>query len=125
MEKATLNIIAKVLEVLIAAGFLQRKQPKRLLKMMNIDTSHSVIRVPLLLASLYGGSTKSDIKAARYMLTAVGAVYVAMGAAGAADKKVGGALPSRLTNFDIVYHFAVGGAALWLGTRAGRMMKPE
>jgi hypothetical protein len=47
-----------------------------------------------------------------------------MGSAGIADKKVGGLLPSRLTNFDIAYHLVVGAGAIWLGARPGRMIKP-
>jgi hypothetical protein len=125
MEKTTLKLMAKLLGVLATAGFMQSKQPKHFLKAMNVDTSHSILRTPLILAALYGGSKKSDLKSARFILASIGVFYLAMGTAGVADKKVGGALPSKLTNFDIVYHLATGAAALWLGTRAGRMMKSD
>jgi hypothetical protein len=123
MEKQTLAVMAKLLSVLAGAGVRSTDKPKHFLKLMNVDMSHSILRAPLILASLYGSSPKSDIKTSRMILSGIGAFYLAMAATGLSDKKVGGALPSKLTNFDIVYHIGVGATALWLGMRQGRMMK--
>lgn len=123
MEKQSLAVIAKVLSTLAAAGFKPTSKPKHLMGIMNVDTAHSILRVPLILSSLYGSSPKLDIKTSRSIIAGIGAFYLAMATAGIADKKVGGTLPSKLTNFDIVYHVGVGAIALWLGTRQGRMMK--
>ncbi len=121
MEKQTSVFLGGFLSVLTFAGFTARN--KHLLKLLNVDTNHSVLRMPLTAALLYAG-TQADLKTTRKILTGVGIFYVAMGSAGLVDKKVGGLLPSGLTNYDIVYHFAVGAGSLWLGSRSGRMLKP-
>jgi hypothetical protein len=90
---------------------------------MNVDTQHSMLRIPLTLALLYAGSQQTSLKDTRGILTFVGVFYLAVGAAGSIDRRLGGMLPSRLTGFDLVYHFGVGALALWLGGRSGRMMK--
>lgn len=120
MEKLMSLKLGSLLVVLTVAGFFLKQ--KHLLKLMNVDTTHSMLRLPLTAALLYGG-TNTDLKTTRKILLAVGLFYIAMGSAGAVDKKVGGLLPSGLTNFDIVYHFVVGAGAIWLGARSGRMMK--
>jgi hypothetical protein len=94
MEKRFSKMLGGGLAMLTLVGFILPTRRKRFLGLMNVDSTHSVL------------------------------FYIAMGTAGLSDRKVGGALPSGLTNFDIVYHFAVGGAAIWLGSRSGRMMKP-
>lgn len=121
MEKYVSLKLGAVLALLTVAGFFLKQ--KHLLRLMNIDTTHSMLRLPLTAALLYGG-TNTDLKTTRKVLFAIGLFYMAMGSAGTVDKRVGGLLPSGLTNFDIVYHFAVGAGALWLGVRSGRMMKP-
>jgi hypothetical protein len=123
MEKVFSLGLGIALSALTMSGFAQRNPPKRFLGLMNVDTQHSVLRIPLTAALLYAASSKSTLKDTRSILTGVGVFYLAMGAVGTIDKSVGGTLPSRLTNFDIVYHFGVGGMALWLGSRSGRMMK--
>lgn len=124
MEKLSLKLGAKLLMILAVDGFVRKRQPKHFMGLMNTDVAHSIIRVPVVLAALMGSLPKHDIKTSRAVLTGVGVLYLAIGTAGLADRKLGGALPSRLTWFDIAYHFAAGAAALWLGTRPGRMMKP-
>lgn len=123
MEKLFSTMLGAVLAMLTLAGFVKHDEPKHLLGLMNIDTRHSMLRVPLTLALLYGGSSHSTLKRTRKILSFVGMFYLAVGAAGSIDKKVGCILPSKLTNFDLLYHFKVGSAALWLGSRSGRMMK--
>jgi hypothetical protein len=120
MEKMLSMNLGITLIFLTVAGFLT--DTKHLMKLMNIDTSHSILRIPLILALLYGGS-KADLDMTRLILLGVGGFYLAMGTAGLVDKKVGGTLPSGLTKFDIFYHFVVGAEAVWLGARPGRMTK--
>jgi hypothetical protein len=120
MEKQMSLSLGFALTFLTLAGFVLNT--KHLMKLMNIDVSHSVLRFPLAAAALYG-STHTRLETTRAILFAIGIFYVFMGTAGLADKKVGGTLPSGLTNFDIVYHFVVGAAAIWMGARSGRMMR--
>lgn len=124
MERQFSSILGAALAVLALDGFAKRDFPKHFLGLMNVDTPHSVLRVPLTVVLLYGGLRQSSLKTTRSILSFVGMFYIAMGAAGSMDKSVGHVLPSKLTKFDVVYHFAVGAAALWLGKRSGRMMKP-
>jgi hypothetical protein len=124
MEKRFSKMLGGGLAMLTLVGFILPTRRKRFLGLMNVDSTHSVLRVPLTAALLYAASERSDLKLTRSALLGTGLFYIAMGTAGLSDRKVGGALPSGLTNFDIVYHFAVGGAAIWLGSRSGRMMKP-
>ena len=123
MEKTFSSILGVGLMLLTLSGFTKSKKPKHLLCLMNVDTQHSALRLPLTMALLYAGSQQAPLKSTRAILSFVGAFYLAMGAAGVIDKSVSGALPSKLTNFDLVYHFGVGALALWLGGRSGRMMK--
>jgi hypothetical protein len=123
MEKRFSSILGVGLALLTVSGFAKRTLPKRFLGLMNVDTQHSVLRVPLTLALLHAGSSRTTLRHTRSVLTFVGTFYIAMGVAGSLDKSVGGTLPSRLTNFDVVYHFGVGAIALWLGGRSGRMVK--
>jgi hypothetical protein len=124
MEKVFTTTAAGLLTVLTVAGFLPSSRPKRLLGIMNVDFTHSLIRVPLTLAMIYASTETADVKTTRRILTAFGVVYLVVGTVGLADRKVGSALPSGLTGFDLAYHFGTGLVALWLGTRPGRMMKP-
>lgn len=124
MEKVFSSILGVGLLVLTTSGLAKRKFPKRLLGLMNVDTQHSVLRVSLTSALLYAGSRQTPLKSTRAILSFVGVFYIAMGVVGSIDKKVGGTLPSKLTNFDVGYHLGVGALALWLGRRSGRMMKP-
>jgi hypothetical protein len=121
MEKQMSCSLGATLAFLTVAGFVM--DGKHLLKLMNVDVSHSVLRIPLTAALLYGGKD-IELKTTRNILLGVGIFYIAMGTAGLMDKKVGGALPSGLTKFDIAYHFAVGAGAIWMGARPGRIMKP-
>lgn len=125
MEKLFSTTLGAGLTVLMFAGFVKNDKPKHFLGLMNVDTQHSVLRVPLTLALLYAGSSQSPLQNTRRVLSFIGLFYIAMGAIGSVDRKVGGTLPSKLTNFDLVYHFVVGAAALWLGSRSGRMMRDE
>jgi hypothetical protein len=120
MEKVLSMDLGITILLLTVAGFVL--DTKHLIKLMNIDTSHSILRVPLAIALLYGG-TKADLDLTRLILFGVGGFYIAMGTAGLVDKKVGGAIPSGLTSFDVGYHLLTGAAAIWLGTRPGRMTK--
>jgi hypothetical protein len=120
MEKPLSLSLGVTLAFLTLAGFVL--DTKQLMKLMNIDVSHSMLRVPLTALLLCGG-TKTRLDTTRSILLGVGIFYVFMGSAGLADKKVFGLLPSRLTNFDIVYHFAVGAGAIWMGSRSGRMLR--
>lgn len=123
MEKTFATILGSGLTVLSLAGFAKRNRPKHLCGLMNVDTQHSMLRVPLVLALLHAGSGQTPLKTTRTILSGVGIFYLCIGVAGSADRSLGGTLPSRLTTFDLVYHFSVGAAALWLGSRSGRMMK--
>jgi hypothetical protein len=123
MEKRLSLFLASALAFLSVSGFVKRKKPKHLAGLMNVDTQHSVIRLPLTLALLSAGSSQASLRKTRAILSLVGAVYLVMGTAGLIDKRVGGLLPSKQTNFDLVYHFGVGMLVLWMGTRSGKMMK--
>lgn len=123
MEKLLSRTISAGLVVLTLSGFVKSDGPKHLFGLMNVDTQHSILRIPLTLALLYAGSNQAPLKSTRTILTGIGMFYIAMGVAGSLDKRVGGALPSKLTNFDLLYHLGVGACALWLGKRSGRMMK--
>jgi hypothetical protein len=123
MEKLFSKMLGCSLLALTFVGFILPTRRKRFLGLMNVDTTHGILRVPLTAALLYAATPKVDLKLTRSLLLGTGLFYIVMGTAGLKDKRVGGALPSGLTGFDIVYHFAVGGAAIWLGSRSGRMMK--
>lgn len=123
MEKKFSTALGLGLAVLMSAGFIKTKKPKHFLGLMNIDTQHSTLRVPVTAALLYAGSRRASLKDTRTILALTGLLYLAIGAIGTVDKKAGGTLPSKLTNFDLAYHFVVGVSALWLGRRSGRMMK--
>jgi hypothetical protein len=120
-EKYFSNMIGKLLLVLALYGALPGERTKRFLGLMNTDSQHSIIRIPTTLALLYAGKEESDLATTRTVLTAFGGLCVAIGSVGLVSKRVGGALPSGLTNFDIAYHFGLGFTALWLGRRPGRM----
>jgi hypothetical protein len=126
MEKTFSFILSFGLAMLTLSGFTMqhKKRPKHLLGLMNVDRQHSVLRVPLTLSLLYAGSQRASLKDTRAILSFIGVFYLTMGVVGCFDRKVGGALPSKLTNFDLVYHFGTGALALWLGVRSGRMIKP-
>lgn len=123
MEKTFSSVLGATLSVLTLSGFVQSKKPKHLLGHMNVDTQHSVLRVPLTIALLYAASEQSKLKNTRTILSYVGIFYICMGIVGTINRDVGGTLPSRLTKFDLKYHMVVGALALWLGGRSGRMMK--
>jgi hypothetical protein len=120
MEKPISLTLGTGLGLLALAGIIQKR--KHLFGVMNVDTTHSIIRTPL--ASLLLWGARGNLKTTRRILFGTGLFYILIGIIGTQDKKVAGLLPSKLTRFDIVYHFAVGAAAIWLGTRRGRMMKP-
>lgn len=120
MEKQSSFTIGSALLVLAAAGFLQKR--KHFLWLMNVDTAHSIIRIPLAALLFYG--SQAELKTTRSILLGTGIIYILIGAAGLKDRTVGGLLPSKLTGVDFVYHFGVGAIALWLGGRTGRMLKP-
>ncbi|HEX8182704.1 MAG TPA: hypothetical protein VF575_03830 [Candidatus Saccharimonadales bacterium] len=121
MEKPMSVSFGVALLILTIAGFVL--DTKHLLRLMNIDDNHSIIRVPLTAALLHAG-TDANLKTTRKILLGTGLLYVAIGSAGLIDKKLGGLLPSKLTKFDIAYHFAAGTAAIWMGSRSSRMLKP-
>jgi hypothetical protein len=123
MEKNFSTMLGVGLALLMSAGFVKSEKPKHLLGLMNVDTQHSILRIPTTLALLYAGSRNTSLKNTRMILSRAGMLYLLIGTIGSVDKKAGGALPSKLTNFDLVYHFVVGASALWLGMRSGRMMK--
>lgn len=123
MEKNFSTILGAGLTLLMVAGFAKSEKPKHLLGLMNVDTRHSVLRIPTTLALLYASSHHTPLKSTRTVLSLTGLLYLVIGTIGSMDKKAGGLLPSRLTNFDLVYHFVVGASALWLGSRSGRMMQ--
>ncbi|MDN5275857.1 MAG: hypothetical protein JWN33_506 [Candidatus Saccharibacteria bacterium] len=120
MEKPMSSTLSLLLWVLAFLGFIKKK--KHVAGLMNIDTSHSIIRLPI--ASLLLLGSKSDVKTARNILLGSGLIYVLIGTAGTINRKAFGLLPSKLTGFDLVYHFVVGAAAIYMGTRSGRMLKP-
>lgn len=123
MEKKFSIILGSGLALLALSGLAKSDKPKHLAGLMNVDTQHSLLRIPLSLILLYGGSKQASLKETRTILTSVGMFYIAIGTVGTADRKVGGLLPSKLTGFDLLYHFSVGAISLWLGKRSGRMMK--
>ena len=102
MEKKFSTILGAGLAFLMSAGFIQSKKPKHLLGLMNIDTQHSILRIPTTLALLYAGSRRSSLKDTRTILTSAGVLYFVIGVIGTIDKKAGGALPSKLNRFDLV-----------------------
>ena len=122
MEKQVSLSLAGIIAALAVAGLAKRKKPQHLMDLMNVDKTHSMVRVPVAGALLYGGNPKTSSKLTRGILTGAGLMYLAIGTAGLFDRKVGGLLPSKLTNFDLVYHFTVGLGVLALGSR--RMIKP-
>lgn len=124
MEKTFASKFGAGLTILTLAGFTKSSRPKHLFGLMNVDTQHSLLRIPLTLALLHAASQQVPLRGTRAILSFIGGFYIAIGFVGMADKSAGGMLPSRLTNFDLVYHFGVGALALWLGGRSGRMMKP-
>jgi hypothetical protein len=121
IEKFVSVKLGVTLVILTLAGFTNTRH---LFRLLNVDANHSYLRIPLTAALLYAGSPAARLKTTRQILLSVGVFYFAIGAIGSADRKVGGLLPSKLTNFDIFYHFAVGAGAVWLGARPGRMVKP-
>lgn len=121
MEKQVSLSLAGIIAALAVAGLVQKKKPKHVMD-MNADTNLSILRVPMTLALLYGGNPKTSSRVTRGILSGVGLAYLALGMAGLFDRKVGGMLPSKLTNFDLAYHFIVGLGALALGSR--RAIKP-
>lgn len=123
MEKKFSTILGVGLALLMSAGFAKNEKPKHFLGLMNVDTQHSILRIPTTLALLYAGSRHASLKDTRSILTFAGLLYLAIGSIGEIDRRAGGALPSKLTGFDLVYHFVAGASALWLGKRSGRMMK--
>ena len=123
MEKNFAKILGAGLALLMSVGLLKSKKPKRLLGLMNIDTQHSILRMPTTLVLLYASSRHASLKDTRTILSLTGLLYLTIGAIGSIDRKAAGTLPSKLTDFDLVYHFVVGASALWLGSRSGRMMK--
>jgi hypothetical protein len=123
MERKFSLILGSGLALLALSGFVKQKKPKHLAGIMNVDTEHSVLRLPLSLLLLLASSVQTPLRKTRNVLSFVGLFYIAMGSVGLADKSVGGTLPSKQTNFDLAYHFGVGALVLWLGMRSGRMMK--
>ena len=119
MEKQVSLGLGITLSALAVAGFVQKE--KHVIGLMNVDTNHSMIRIPVAALLFYG--SQSNLKATRGVLTATGVIYLLIGAAGIVDRKVGGVLPSKLTGFDLVYHFAVGIPTLLLGLQTGRIIK--
>ncbi|GAC1373357.1 MAG: hypothetical protein NVSMB39_7730 [Candidatus Saccharimonadales bacterium] len=122
MEKQVSLTLGGVLAGLAVAGLTHDKKPKHAMDLMNVDPAHSFIRVPVVGALLYGGAPTTPAKVTRGILSGTGLLYLAIGAAGLFDRQVGGLLPSKLTNFDLVYHLAAGLGLLALGSR--RVVKP-
>jgi hypothetical protein len=123
MEKKFSTVLGIGVALLMSAGFVKSEKPKLFLGLMNVDAQHSVLRAPITLALLCAGSRRTSLRDTRIVLALTGLLYLTIGAIGSIDRKAGGTLPSRLTNFDLVYHFVTGASALWLGCRSGRMMK--
>src|SRR4051812_23852516 len=99
MERTFSRILGGGLAALTLAGFVLDRKPKRWLGVMNVDTGHSVLRVPLTIALLSGSTKRTRIKTVRRILTGVGGFYIVMGILGLADDDAGGVLPSKLTPF--------------------------
>ena len=123
MEKKFSIKLGLGLALLMVAGFAKSEKPKHLLGLMNVDTQHSVLRIPTTLALLYAGSRHASLKDTRTILSLTSVLYLIIGTIGSMDRKAGGMLPSKLTKFDLAYHFVTGTVALWLGRRSGRMMR--
>ena len=123
MEKIFSTKLAAGLTLLTLAGLLKRKKPKHFLGLFNVDAQHSALRIPLLMSLLHGGSKRTSLKDTRATLAIIGVIYLVIGISGTTDKRLGGLLPLKLTNFDLIYHFSIGTLALWLGGRSGRMME--
>ncbi|HEX8390318.1 MAG TPA: hypothetical protein VF597_02780 [Candidatus Saccharimonadales bacterium] len=119
MERNVAGILGIALAGLVVTGMLVDN--KRPLEIMNVDDSHSMIRVPVAALLLYGAI--SPLKRARAILLSTGLFYWLIGIGGSSDRRLGGLLPSGLTAFDYVYHFTVGAVCVWLGSRPGRMLK--
>jgi hypothetical protein len=97
------------------------KEKKQVAGMMNVDTAHSAIRVPVATALILGAFSRLSIT--RKILLDTGIVYLVIGMLGVLDKRVYGLLPSKLTRFDLVYHYIIGTLVTWLGIRPGRMIR--
>jgi hypothetical protein len=120
MEKPYALTLSSLLSLLAAAGFI--KNNKTFIG-MNVDKSHSLIRIPVTLLTL--ASTRGTTASTRTALKGVGILYLLIGCAGLFNKRLGGVLPAGLTKFDYVYHFLSGALTLWMGSRSGRMLKPQ
>ena len=123
MEKTFSTFVGAFLALLAVSGFVKNSQPKRLFGLINVDIQHSMLRVPLTIADINAALPSRSLKTTRALLSLIGTVYMVMGAIGTTDRKVSGLLPSKLTNFDLGYHFVTGALALWMGMRSGRMLK--
>lgn len=120
MEKSYAIALSSLLSVLSVAGFIRDKNK---FMGMNVDKTHSLIRVPVMILTL--ASTRKTTISTRAALRGVGILYLLIGAAGLFNKRLGGILPSGLNRFDYVYHFMSGASTLWMGARSGRMLKPQ
>ena len=119
MEKRVSFVLGATLAVLALAGFVKEK--KQVAGIMNVDIAHSALRVPVATALMLGAFSRLGIT--RKILLDTGIIYFVIGMLGVLDKKVYGLLPSRLSRFDLVYHYTVGAFVTWLGVRPGRMMR--
>ena len=112
MEKQASLMLGGLIAALALAGFV--KKDKHAMGLMNVDVAHSVLRVPVATALLYGGNPRTSTRITRSILLGAGAVYLAIGAVGLFDRRAGGLLPSRLTNFDLGYPVVGGLLAIGL-----------
>lgn len=121
MEKTVSGAIGSLLVFLASTGFIKRH--KHLMGLMNVDTNHSMLRIPISALMYYASSSASSLKNTRSLLLGGGLLYVLIGGAGLLDRRIKGFLPSGLTKFDYAYHFGTGAVMIYLGSRKGRMLK--
>lgn len=84
-----------------------------LFDLMNVDPALDAIRVVLAAYLLYIGFVSKTRDLVTGGLFATGMLYIGMGVAGLISPTLAGLLPSGLTGFDIAFHLAAGGLALF------------
>lgn len=102
MEKKFSLKLGLGLVLLMAAGFVKSEKPKHLLGLMNVDTQHSVLRIPTALALLYAGSRHASLKDTRTILSLTSVLYLIIGTIGSMDRKAGACYPLSLPS--LIWH---------------------